>query len=429
MRIWFVVIILLLLPAALFPAVQPESFTVGGLKVIYASNPSTQIVAAGMFFRGGVALASMQNAGIERLALQVATRATKNYPREKMNATLERMDTRLGASSVADYSSISLQCVRKNLKESWNIFTDVILHPSFDSSMVAFEKAQTLAAIRQQEDVPDQQLNKVALGTFYRDTPYAVDPLGTARTVQSFTGKDLQTYMQGRLTAAQMLLVVCGNITRDELERMVKESFGNLPQGSFTAPEPVPVHPTAPSVTVVKREVPTNYILGLFPAPVFGSDAAYAMNLGSSILSDRVFEEVRTKRSLSYAAMAMGGANFSNYRGIYTTTVKPETTIAVMVGELKKLQTELIPAKTLKDKKNLFVTGFYLNMETNASQVSMLAGYELSGQGYLKATRLKENIGKVTAEEIQKVSNEFIHNLQFVLVGNPPTLQLSPFLF
>jgi zinc protease len=153
------------------------------------------------------------------------------------------------------------------------------------------------------------------------------------------------------------------------------------------------------------------------------------MTLGTSILSDRVFEEVRTKRSLSYAAMAMGGPNFSSYRGIYTTTVKPETTITVMVDEIKKLQNEPVSAKSLKDKRNVYVTGYYMNLETNASQANMLAHYELSGAGYQKATKLMENMSKVTAEEIQKVCSEYIRNLQFVLIGNPVSLQLSPFMF
>jgi zinc protease len=429
MRMWIVVLLLLLLSAATLAGVQPESFMVGGLKVIYATNPATEIIAANMYFRGGVALVSMENAGIENLALQVATRATKNYPPDKLSAALERMDTRLGAASGPDFSSINMQCVKQNFGESWKIFTEVILNPSFDTAMVELEREQTLSAIRQEADAPDQQMNRRAMDSFYRETPYSVDPMGTERTVRSFTAKDLQAYMQGRVSATQMLLVVCGNVTREELEGMVKTSFGNLPQEAFQVPQPVPVHHSAPAVTVVKRELPTNYILGLFPAPPLGTPASYAMTMGRSILNDRVFEEVRTKRSLSYAAAAIGGANLSNYVGIYTTTVKPETTIAVMVGELKKLQDEPVPAKTLNDKKNLFFTGYYLGMETNASQASTLARYELSGQGYEKATKLMENIRKVTAEDIQKVCNEYVHNLQFVLIGNPPSLQLSPFMY
>ncbi len=429
MRMWILLLVLVLLSVAAPAAVQPESFTVGALKVVYVSNPATDIIAANMYFRGGVAVAGLEKAGIERLALLVATRATKNYPLDVLSAALERMDTRLNSAAGPDYSSIDMQCVKKNFAESWKIFTDVILNPSFDSALVERERERTVAGIRQVKDVPDQYLTQLAVETFYRENPYSIDPSGTVRTVRSFSAKDLQAFMQSRVTAAQMLLVVCGNVTRSELEQMVKTSFGILPQGSFTVSRPVPVQHSSPMVLVVKRDLPTNYITGLFPAPLFGSPASYAMIMARSILGDRLFEEVRTKRSLSYAASATAGAMFSNYAGIYVTTTKPETTIAVMVGELKKLQNEPVPAKTLSDKKNLFFTGYYLGVETNASQADMLARYELSGKGYEEGTKLMENIRKVTAEDIQKVCNEYIHNLQFVLIGNPVSLQLNPFMY
>jgi len=40
-----------------------------------------------------------------------------------------------------------------------------------------------------------------------------------------------------------------------------------------------------------------------------------------------------------------------------------------------------------------------------------------------------ENVGKVTAEEIQKVCNDYIRNQQFALIGNPASIQLSPFMY
>ena len=58
-----------------------------------------------------------------------------------------------------------------------------------------------------------------------------------------------------------------------------------------------------------------------------------------------------------------------------------------------------------------------------------LARYELSGAGYEEFTRLVENVRKVTPEEIQKVWSEYAHNLQFVILGSPGTLRLTPFLY
>ncbi len=429
MRIWMMTALLVGVSMQAAAAGKPESFTVNGLKVVFLPNTATEVVVANMYIRGGVAVAGISRAGIERLALQVATRATKNYPKDRLSADLERMNTILSSTAGPDYSSINMQCVKQNLGESWKIFTDVLLNPLFDSTDVEREKERTLGAIRQVQDNPDQYLNELAIQALYTENPYSVDPAGTEGTVKAFTAGNLQTYLQGRMTTGQMLLVVVGNTTREEMEPMVKASFGALPQGSFKILPPPAVRHSAPSVKVVERALPTNYITGLFAAPAFGSAESYPMMVGRSILRERLFLEVRTKRGLSYAPAAVSGSMFSNYGGIYVTAVKPETTVTVMIDEIRKLQTEPVPAKTLDDTKNGYLTNYYLSVETDASQADVLARYELSGAGYEESTRLVDNVRKVTPAEVQKVWNDYAHNLQFVILGSPVALRLAPFLY
>ena len=411
------------------PASPAESFSVNGLKVILVVNKTNEIVSANMYFRGGSAALDMNQAGIEDLALRAAILATKNFPKDKLNAEIERMDTRITSESGRDYSSISLQCVQQNFARSWKVFTDVLLNPSFDSVDVELERQKALSAIRQSKDNPDQYLSDLSNKAFYVDHPYSIDPSGTARTIQSFTSRDLQSFMHGKVSASGMLLVVVGNTTRQDLEKMVNESFGTLPQGTYKASLPPPVTFQTPSVKIVRRELPTNYIAGCYPAPQFGTDDNYAMLLAESILQFRLFEEVRTKRSLSYAPATWLGQFFTNYGTLYVTAVKPETTITVMLDEVKKLQNEPVSEKILNDQRNLYLTRNYLNTETNGSQANLLARYELSGAGYMNAEKFLENIRKVTPEAIQKVCQKYMHNIQFVLLGNPAELKLAPFMY
>lgn len=42
---------------------------------------------------------------------------------------------------------------------------------------------------------------------------------------------------------------------------------------------------------------------------------------------------------------------------------------------------------------------------------------------------IMDNIRKVTTGDVQEVCNEYMHNLQFVLIGSPASLQLSPFMY
>jgi predicted Zn-dependent peptidase len=418
---------LLLVSAAVAGPV--ESFTVNGLKVILAPNTVNDILAVNMYFRGDGASGDLNKAGLDQLTFAVAVEATKAYPKAKLSETIEKMDTRIGSRGGRDYSSISMQCVKSNFPKSWDVFADAILNPTFDSVDVVLERERQLAGIKQGKDDPDTYLNKLSMDVFYADHPYLVDPMGTERTVAGFTSADLRKHMDRRRVAQNMLLVVVGNMTRAELEKAVTKAFGKLPQGAVIPVENRIVRHPAPSLRVVKREIPTNYIRGSFSIPPFGSTEAYAMGIAISILQDRVFEEVRTKRSLSYAPAASAFGLFSNAGYIYVTAVNPDTTISVMLAELKKLQDEPVNAKTLNDKRNGYVTRYYYGMETNASQAETFARYELVGVGYEQAQKFLDNIKAVTPERIQAAAKEYMHNLQFVLLGNPASVQTARFMF
>ncbi len=256
-----------------------------------------------------------------------------------------------------------------------------------------------------------------------------VEVFGDEATLNSFSSEQVKEYYKNRLQTSGMLLVVVGNISKEEIEKWVKESFGNIPVGNFVEPKLPPVEHSETTLKLVDRNLPTVYIEGVFPAPAFASKDYYPMRVATSILQDRLFEEVRTKRSLSYAPAAWTNASFSNSSAIYVTTVYPDSTINIMLNELTKIKEDTISARELANKINLFITGYYLRNETFSQQASLLARYELSGAGYADADKYLEFVKKVTPEDIQKVSKEYIKNLQYVLIGNPSSLEVKDFIY
>src|SRR5688572_33436704 len=111
-----------------------SEFDVNGLKVLLKRREGSLTVAAGLFIRGGSTNINAQNAGIESLMLSVATEATTNFPRATMRRELSRMGTVIGSSANNDYSVLSLATTRMHFDRSWQIFTDVVLRPSFTRS-------------------------------------------------------------------------------------------------------------------------------------------------------------------------------------------------------------------------------------------------------------------------------------------------------
>jgi zinc protease len=169
----------------------------------------------------------------------------------------------------------------------------------------------------------------------------------------------------------------------------------------------------------VQRALPTNYLRGQFTAPDPGHPDYPAMRLATELMNDRLFEEVRTKRNLSYAVGAGLSQRRSNYGIIYVTPVDPDAALSVILDDLDRLKSEPISAERLGQSANVFLTQYYLGQETNMLQATTLGTFELVGGGWEGAEAFGERIRAVTPEDIQRVARTYLSGLHFAAIGDP----------
>ena len=397
-------------------------FTVAGIPVIYKPIAANDVIAVRLYLEGGSANLTPANAGIENLLTAAATHGTEKYSRDEFAALSSATGTAIGATANPDYTFLSLQAVAEHWDEAWDLFTQAALHPTFPDEEVALVRDQIVNQLKGRLDNPDQYLALLANEQFYADHPYAIDPLGTVESVEALTADDLRAWHAQRMAKENLLLVVVGNVPREDLERKIEAAFGALPE-TGTAANPVPeVAASAPVVEVTQRELPTNYIRGQFLSPDPGSPDFPAMQVATDILSDRLFEEVRTKRNLSYAVFAGLSQRRANYGLIYVTAVQPDTTLPVMLHEVERMKTEPITEERLAENVNVFLTQYWLAQETNMGQAGVLGVFELVGGGWENAAEFVEGVRRVTPADIQRVAETYMKDFHFVVIGNPSAI-------
>ncbi|HJP91505.1 MAG TPA: pitrilysin family protein [Pyrinomonadaceae bacterium] len=404
-----------------------SEFDVNGLKVLLKRREGSLTVAAGLFVRGGASNINAQNAGIETLMLSASTEATANFPRERMRSELSRMGTVIGSSANNDYSVLSLATTRMHFDRSWEIFTDVVLRPSFTKEDVSLVQQRMVVSLSDDKDNPDVYLQKLQERVAYAGHPYLNDTEGTPETISKLTPDDLRRYHDKLMETSRLLLVIVGDLNPAEVRDLVTASFGKLPRGSYKATEVPPLTFDKSSVEVTPRELPTNYIQGLFTAPSLTSPDIYAMRVASSLLRDRVFEEVRVKRNLSYAPDAFLRTQAANVGGLYVTAVDANQSIRVMLNEIARLQSEPVGADDIHAVVAQYLTTYYLGQETNAAQAGELAQYELIGGGWRNSVDFLEKLMAVTPADVQRVSQKYMRNIRFVVLGNPNSVDTGIF--
>src|SRR5256714_1447842 len=342
-------------------------FEVNGLKVLVKRREGSQTVVAGLFMRGGSRNVTAEDAGIEALMLDVASEATQNFPREQLRRELARTGTNLSYGINYDYSALTLGSTRRYFDRSWEIFADSALHPSFLPEDFQRVKNRTLVSLSEVEDTPDSFLDVLQSRVAYAGHPYMNDPHGTVASVSRLTLDDVKRYHQQMMQTSRLLLVVVGDLDPQQIRRKVESSFGRLPRGDYHA-EPVPqLSFRTPTVAVTQRDIPTNYVKGVFAAPPLTSPDIYPMRIASSILQNRVYLEVRIRRNLSYAPDAALDSQGANTGYIYVTAVDAQQAAKVMLHEIPKLPKQGINPDEDRAAQQQFLTRYYLGQGTNAT--------------------------------------------------------------
>jgi zinc protease len=122
------------------------------------------------------------------------------------------------------------------------------------------------------------------------------------------------------------------------------------------------------------------------------------------------------------------GAFAANTGNIYVTAVDANQAVRVMLNEINDLRTETVDERQISGVTGQFLTTYYLGQETNAAQAAELARYELIGNGWRDSFEFLNRVQRVTPEDVRRVSQKYMKNLRFVVLGNPDSINRQVFL-
>src|SRR6476646_5502836 len=193
-------------------------FEVNGLKVLVKHRENSQTAVVGLFLRGGATNINEKNAGIEALMLDLSSEASANFPRERMRSESSRMGTGISYGINYDYSALIMGTTRRNFDRSWQIFTDVVLHPSFAPDDFERVKNRLMVARNDDQDTPDSYLQQLQSRSAYAGHPYINNPEGTAESIKGLTLDDVKRYHQQIMQTSRLLLVVVGDLDPQQIK-------------------------------------------------------------------------------------------------------------------------------------------------------------------------------------------------------------------
>lgn len=412
-----------------------EEFEVEGLTVILRKTGSSfHTVFAKLYIRGGLtALPPGVSPAMEQMALDVARFSGPDWmDRRDFQKEVDRLHLGLGATAERDFSTYSLRSVDENFDRAWEIWTGIIMNPSFDPVSMENIRERAITGVRNRRVVPESYAEYLADSIFFHGHPYG--RVAEEADFVAITEADLRKYRQSLFVKSRLFLVVVGNISREEITEKIRGTLGKLPKGDYSDPKvPVPANAKRTVLHISppwgRDDVPTNYLVARHLGPSHDDDLFYAMERLRGFVGGLLFRRIRIERNLSYAP----GASTYNHRigfgDISISTVYPDSAWRVTKGQIINFfRGYVIDESNLTDIPATWYTSQYMGMQTAESQATELgAAYFFQGD-WREAYRSLEKYLEVTPEELNEVAQKYFANFTIVLVGNPDQIDPKTYL-
>jgi zinc protease len=411
-----------------------------GIVAIAIHNPSTDIMAARLFFRAGSRYDTIPGTG--HLMATVMTKGTSGKSSLEIAEQVESIGASLGTESSTDYFLVSLKTISSDFTEMLKLTGEIVRDPSFPEHEVELEKRLTLQSIRSQREQPFSIAFAELRSAMYEGHPYALSTLGTEDSVATITREDLQDYHHTHLRPDNLVVTLVGCIDPVEAIAQFEASFGDWqnPDTPIARPAMPTLNPRPRRVGFAQETQQSIVMLGylapsvLSPLPPeateLGSIAAHLTNdyaalkllntyLGNG-LSSRLFVELREKRGLAYDVSAfyptrVDTSQFVAYIG--TAPQNTETALAGLKFEVDRLTEHLLDDEELETAKSKLLGQYALGKQTNAQIAQILGWYEVIGLGTDYDAVFPASIEAVTAESARETARRYFQDPYVSVVG------------
>jgi zinc protease len=396
-----------------------------GLTVIVRPDASVGVMAASLQVRAGSAFETPETAGITNFLHRVMARGTKRYTALQLTEAIEDLGGSLDASGDIEYTEVRGAALARNWEGLLELVAEVALRPTFPNEEIERERRLIQSSLQTRGDTPSQRAFDALLQDLYGAHPYAWPSAGRRESIERIDRGALQAQYAAIYRADRMVLAVSGQVSADQVLRVVERLFKAAPAGHAPlTPGSVPAAP-AGHRRVVERPVQQAQVLVGYLGPSLTEPDYPAVRVLATVLgggmSGRLFTELRDKRGLAYSVGALTsfrtGPSFVTYMG--TAPANTEAAEAGVLAEVDRIRSEEVTERELARAKAYLLGNLAMDRRTNARHAWYLAFFEVIGAGWDYPERFARAVDAVTATDVTRVAARYLTR-PTVVVLQPP---------
>ncbi|MCX6970429.1 MAG: pitrilysin family protein [Verrucomicrobia bacterium] len=394
---------------------QVQKFTLAnGLRLLVREDPRLPLVSINAVFRGGLLAEAKETNGITKLFTKALLKGTKSRTAEQIAEQIENTGGSISSDSGNNSFGVSVDVMQPDVSKGLEVLADVLINPIFPGREVALEKQSLLAGIKAEDEQPTAVGRNLVREQLFGSHPYGLRNAGAVESVTSLTAEQLRAFQKDFVTANNGVISVFGDVKAGEVKALVEKYFAAMPAGRLAfehPPVPAPVNQSAPVSTHLDKQQGI-VMLGFQSTAVNGPDRAALelINEASNDLGSRFFNRIREKMGLAYfvgAAQFYGLAPgaFIFYLGTDPKKVGPVT--KELRDEVALLAKDGLTEEELQKAKKKLLGAEAIRNQSNDALAATSAMDELMGTGFDSYTRRKEELEKISLDDIRQVASKY----------------------
>ena len=402
-----------------------------GLRIVTVPMKGMNSVSVGMWVKVGGRYEKDSLSGISHFIEHLVFKGTKKRNVKKIKEAIEGRGGALNAFTAEEATCYFVKILKKHLATAIDLVCDLAYNPLFKETDVEMERTVILEEIKMYMDLPSQYVHDLLNEVMWPGHPLGHSVLGSAETISKMTRADIRRYTREYYHNRNMLLMVCGDVTHEEVIREAHSHVNQRRIGASSAFSGIKVTQTEPKMHLIEKDTEqTHFVLGYHTCSRC-DERRYVLALLNIILganmSSRLFEEVREKRGLAYEIRS--GISLFQDTGAFSISAgvengKAHAALKIIMRELKKIADTKVSRGELRRAKDFYLGQLLLLFEGTMDNMLWYGEKILhrGQEGVPSIELITARIEDISSDEIVAMAQEIFTRprTNFVAIGKVP---------
>jgi zinc protease len=409
-----------------------------GVPVIVQETAFSPAVTINLVFRAGSLYEPSDRTGLAWFTGRVIDRGTTTRSADAIAETLDDRGVVLKLTVNRHVFTLSCTCLSEDFPELLALLADIVRNPVFPDAEIEKRRAETVTAIRQDEDNPGIRASEALQALLYGDDhPYGRPAKGRIDTVERFVRPDLAAHHAARVTPATLFAVIAGDIRSADAIGHVDRAFAgwraaasgdrDVPRVSRPAErrQVVIAMPDKPQADIAYGFTSINRL-----DPSYYSHWMMNTILGQFGLGGRLAENIRERQGMAYYAFSSFDPSLGPGPLVVRAGVDPknvERALAAIDVEVGTLGRDGATEREVQETRRFLIGSIPRMLENNQSIATFLQTVEFFDLGLDYDHRLPGLLEAVTRDDVNAAAAAVLDPARAtVAVAGPAVARVEP---